>query len=265
MEIETGLAERLSLLEEKVGKPTPSMPPTPIEARLAKVEAALAQPPTPKRKDRWEKAQVLVSALSPLLTGLTLAFLAYFLTGRITNALAQRKLELDNVTQIRDLLVKMRIGKGEGPTPPQAEMNADALALAAFGPYAVPPLIQLLETGGDVAGEAADKGLRSLLLTYPEETCEQLGRALANRSQAFSWQTHRHLLHLAGDLDCRRQIPLLRSYRALVLGAKDRAGLKRYQERIDAQADPDSIEQLQQEIDRTWTILNRPEEPHGQS
>jgi hypothetical protein len=254
MENEAGLEERLRLLEEKVGKPTP------IEARLAKVEAALAQP---KRKDRWEKAQVVLSALSPLLTGLVLAFLGYLLNGTITNALAARRLELDNVTQMRDLLVRIRVGKGDGQLPSQEEMDANALALAAFGPFSVRPLIQLLQTGGDVGAKAAESGLRSLLLTYPDETCEQLGRALANRSQAFSWQTHRHIVRLTGDLDCRQQIPILDAYRALVLAAKEPAGLKRYQDAIDPAAGPDNIDELQQELDRTSTILHRQEAPRA--
>jgi hypothetical protein len=248
------LEERVNLLEQKVGKPIP------IEERLAKVEASLAHP---KRKDRWEKAQVVLSALSPLLTGLALAFVGYLLNGTISNALAQRKLELDNVTQMRDLLVKMRIGKGDGQPLPQEEMNADAMALAAFGPYAVPPLIQLLQTGGDVGVEAANQGLRSLLLTYPAETCQQLGRALTNRSQAFLWQTHLRIIRLTGDLDCRGEVKVLQSYRVLLTGAKDRAGLKRYQEEIDPAAEPDSIEQLEQDLDRTLTILKRQEEPRG--
>ncbi len=37
-----------------------------LEERLAKVEGSLAQP---KRKDRWEKAQVVLGALTPLITG----------------------------------------------------------------------------------------------------------------------------------------------------------------------------------------------------
>jgi len=183
------LEERLALLEQKVGKPTP------IEDRLAKVEASLGQP---KRKDSWEKAQVIMSALSPLLTGLLLAFVGYLLNGTINNALEQRKLELGNVTQMRDLLVRLRTVNGSGQALSQEEMDADAMALAAFGPYAVPPLIQLLQTGGDVGVQAADKGLHSLLLTYPAEACVPLGRALANRSQAFSWQTHLRILRLAG-------------------------------------------------------------------
>jgi hypothetical protein len=246
------LEERLSRLEQKVGKPTP------VEERLAKLEAAAGQP---KRKDRWEKAQVVLSALSPLLTGLALAFVGFLLNGTITNALAQRKLELDNVTQMRDLLVRIRVGKGDGQPLSREEMDANAMALAAFGPYSVPPLIQLLQTGGDVASEAADKGIKSLLLTYPKETCEQLGRALANRTQAFSWQTHLRILRLMGSLDCKGQVTVLRSYRALLAAAGDRAGLKRYQESVDPAAERDSVDQLKGELERTLTFVERPKEP----
>jgi hypothetical protein len=250
------LEERVNLLEQKVGKPAP------VEERLAKMEAALAKP---KHKDPWEKAQVVLSALSPLLTGLALVFVGYLLNGTITNALAQRKLELDNVTQMRDLLVRIRIGKGDGQPLSREEMDANAMALAAFGPYAVPPLIQLLQTGGDVGTEAADKGLKSLLLTYPAETCEQFGRALANRSQAFSWQTHLRILRLTGNLDCKGQLAVLRSYRTLLVAASDRTGLKRYQESVDPAAELDSIDQLKQELLRTLTILERQEEPGERS
>jgi len=249
-----GLEKRLALLEQKVGKPTP------IEDRLAKVEASLGQP---KRKDPWEKAQVILAALSPLLTGLLLALVGFKLNGTINNALEQRKLELGNVTQMRDLLVRLRTGNGNGQPLSQEEMEANAMALAAFGPYAVPPLIQLLQTGGDVGVRAADKGLHSLLLTYPGETCQQLGRALANRSQAFSWGAHLRVLRLMGTLDCRGEARVLRSYGALLASASSRAGLQRYQESVDPAADLDSIDQLKKELARTSTLLGRPEEPHG--
>jgi hypothetical protein len=249
-----GLEERLARLEEKVGRPIP------VEERLAKVEAAVAQP---KRKDRWEKAQVVLAALSPLVTGIALAFVGYLLNGTINNALEQRKLELGNVTQMRDVLVRLRTGGANGQPLSQEEMNANTLALAAFGPYSVPPLIQLLETGGDVGAEAAEGALRSLLLTYPAETCAQLGRALANRSQAFSWRAHLRVLRLMGALDCRGEAGVLRSYGALLAGASDRAVLQRYQESVDPAADLDSIAQLKKELDRTSTIIGRQEGPHG--
>jgi hypothetical protein len=233
-----------------------------LEERLAKVEGSLAQP---KRKDRWEKAQVVLGALTPLITGLTLAFVGYLLNGTINNALEQRKLELGNVTQMRDLLVRMRMGSGNGQPLSEAEMDADTMALAAFGPYAVPPLVQLLQTGGDVGVSAAEKGLRSLLLTYPAETCEQFGRVLANRSQAFSWQTHLHILRLAGDLDCRAQVGILHSYGSLLKEAGDRTGLKRYQDAVDPAAELDSIDQLRTELARTLIILERQEEPGGRT
>src|SRR4051794_8539616 len=134
MDETASLEARLTLLEEKVGRPVP------LADRLGKVEAALAQP---KRKDRWEKAQVILLALAPLLTGVLLALVGYLLNGTINKALEQRKLELANVTQMRDLLVRLRTGNGNGNGQPlsEEEMNADAMALAAFGPYSVPPLI----------------------------------------------------------------------------------------------------------------------------
>jgi hypothetical protein len=254
MDETASLEERLTLLEEKVGRPVP------LADRLAKVEAAVAQP---KRKDRWEKAQVVLSALAPLLTGVLLALVGYLLNGTINKALEQRKLELANVTQMRDLLVRMRTGNGNGQPLSEEEMNADAMALAAFGPYSVPPLIQLLQTGGDVGVRAANAGLRSLLLTYPVETCEQLGRALDNRSQAFSWQTHLRVVRLMGDLDCRPQAETLRSYRSLLATASHRAGLQQYQQAVDPTADLDSIDQLNKELTRALSILERPEASHG--
>jgi hypothetical protein len=255
----SALEERLTLLEEKVGKPAP------IEQRLAKVEASFAQP---KRKDPWEKAQVVLGALSPLLTGLALAFVGYLLNGTINKALEERKIELGNVTQMRDLLVHMRsadTAEGSEKRPSQAEMDADAMALAAFGPYSVPPLIQLLQTGGDVSAQAAEKGLRSLLLTYPAETCEQFGRVLANRSQSFSWQVHLHILRLAGSLDCREQVGILKSYDSLLPASNDRAGLKRYQDSVDPAADFDSVDQLKAELGRALAILERQEAPRGRT
>jgi hypothetical protein len=242
------LDERLTRLEEKVGKPVP------IEERLAALEAAVSRP---KGKNAWEKAQIILQALAPVLAGVVVAVAGYLLTGRITNALGQRQLELGNITQMRDILVRLETGKADGKDLVQEEMNANATALAAFGSYAAPSLIELLRQGGDVKVRAAETGLESLALSDPAAACAQLGRVLANRTQAFPWQAHLHVLRLAGTLACRDMLGALRAYRALLTTGDDRTRLDAYKAAIDPAAELDSLEQLAAELDRAEKLLGK--------
>ena len=61
----------------------------------------------------------LVCRCSPLFehAPVALAFVGYLLNSTLSNALEQRKLELGNVSEMRDLLIRLRAGNGAAGHP----------------------------------------------------------------------------------------------------------------------------------------------------
>src|SRR4029450_127162 len=66
-----------------------------LTARIDKLEAP-GDPSAPRKKSPWEIYQLV----PPLLQALILAILAYFLTGRVTNAIQREQLDLSGVNGI---------------------------------------------------------------------------------------------------------------------------------------------------------------------
>ena len=116
------------------------------ETRLRRIEEELKKL-QPKRKDGWEKLQ----ALTPLVSGVLLAFVGYFLTGSVNNAIQRQQLQLSNVKEMRELLAQLE-------TADSNQADVAAFTLSAFGRPAVPPLMAALLSGGE--GTCACRGAR---------------------------------------------------------------------------------------------------------
>src|SRR5438128_110 len=114
--------ERIAYLESKIG----AVPPW--EDRLKSVESAVA---ARSGKDFWDKLQ----AFSSVLSGLVIFGVGWWLNDKVNHALEAKKVELEYVKDMRDLLV------GFGNAETQSVADANAIALAAYGEAAIGPLL----------------------------------------------------------------------------------------------------------------------------
>jgi hypothetical protein len=226
------LEERLRCREEQV-------------QRLEDVQ----QKSRPKSKDFWDIVQIFSGWLTPL----TLAFVGFY----INSTLQKPQLELSNAKEIQGLLAKL-----DDPNVTKNDADAAAITMATFGTYSIGPLISVLQTGGDVRVPAAEKGLRIVGITNPEPACDRLVGVLNNRTQLFTWMTHKSVIRLLGDLNCQSSRSGLGSYRTLIQQAKTPDGLVHYQRavRVDASA-PLDIDVLIQELETTQEKLDNAKSP----
>jgi len=215
------------------------------EARLRQLEERI-ETLQPKRKDAWEKLE----ALMPLVSGVLLAIVGYFLTGAVSNAIQRQQLQLSNVTQMRDLLAQLNTADSD-------QADAAAFTLAAFGRPAVAPLMAALLAGGDVRAPAAERALRAIGLSDPAAVCESTSKVLDNRTGRFPWVAHLSAIRLLGDLECRAARGSVEAYAEALSAIKSPNDVSRFAARVDSDPPLDfaAIEQLQAETERTLRIL----------
>lgn len=213
------LEERVTQLEQAVRDQR-----TPIEARVAELEAQ-ARALKPRHKDGWEKLQ----AMSGLLTAAVTIAVGYWLTGSVNLALEQRKLESANVEKMRDLITKFN-----DPSVSEADAEALGLTLAAFGEFAVPPLVAALGTNTQRRAAAAEKALLAVALTDRAAVCKALVQVLDNRARVYTRLMHRRSIRVLGQLECDGPAQrALADYLRLLLGAHGEAGLQAYAATLD--------------------------------
>src|SRR4030095_12593964 len=90
----------------------------------------------------------------PYIGGLVVLLVGFWIKDSVTLALQREQLNLAYAQQMRDLVKDF----DESSTPTDADRNA--IGLAMFGKYAIVPLLERLESGGDVLPLAAQRGLR---------------------------------------------------------------------------------------------------------
>jgi hypothetical protein len=178
-----------------------------MEKRLANLERG--------HKDFWDKLGVFM----PLIQALLLASVGYYLTDSVNQTLRERELELSNVKEMRESLVKIY-----SPGVDRAELTASALALTAFGRYAVAPLIIALESGAN-QNIAAEQSLRALGTSRPDLVCRPVTRIVENRSQGYSVEALLSAVRLARTLDCREAESGIDGLRSLLSGGTVEEGL----------------------------------------
>lgn len=220
-----------------------------IEERLASLDGAVAELKK-KRKDAWEKFQ----ALSPFVTAVVVAVLGYALNRTVNDALQEQQLLVSNVKEMRELL--LQVGSEE-VTPEKAKTTA--LTLAAFGRHAIPPLVNILDTGGEVRGPAAEQGLRAVGLTDRKASCDRMLSVAADANALYTWTTHRFAIRLLGELGCENGAsPAMKDLEDIVRGAPQ--GLRealRDGDRLDDRKLGEVAQQLGDELTRTATRLRR--------
>ena len=202
-------------------------------------------------RDAWDKLQ----ALSPLITGLVLALVGYFLTGSVNQAIQKSQLQFNYVKEMRELLAKM----GDAKTTLD-EAKTTAVALASFGAYAIPPLLNEIQSGEMNRPAAAEIGLRTVALADPQRACPALARILENRTAAYNWFTHRAAIRILGNANCQDAQSGLLQYQARVnAAASSDSGFKALQATIAGEPvfTREFVDELKKEVDRSLKLLEQ--------
>jgi hypothetical protein len=191
----------------------------------------------------------VLGVLSPIVSGVVVALVAYFLTGSVTAALQREELQLSNVTEMRDLLLRL-----EGPK--DEEWRAAAFTLSAFGAPAVTPLVTALATADQVRAPIIESALRGIGLTHPDAVCAPMTTVIDNRTGRFSYAMHHAAIRLIGDLACTAAAPALERYEAIVKRAVE-GDLNEYSALVDAATPPSplAVAVIQEDVTRTTGIL----------
>ena len=168
---------------------------------------------------------------APLLTPIVVALIGLFATIVIKGAIEERRLELSQLTAIRELMVNL-----VAPETNIATAEATAVALSTFGPPAIVPLIYELQADGQTRPLAAGKGLRTLAFQHSDQVCSTLVQVLENRSRLFAWKMHRRTITLVGQIGCTDAVPVLHRYQTML---KSDDAIDQYKATVSEVPEPD--------------------------
>jgi hypothetical protein len=217
-----------------------------LECRVERIEKATA-PPEPKKRD----ALGIIQILGPLVTPIVAGILGYSLITTVNLSLQRQQLQLSGAKEMQSLLADLA-----NPDTSLEKAEASAIALSAYGRFAIIPLINELEAKTLNSQIAAQMGLHAIGVQDHDETCKQLTKTIDNRTRLYSWITHRYSLRLLGELGCRQAIPSLQAYKT-VLGSGTENSVKTYANLVSDGNPPtlESVNNLKTEIDRSLEIL----------
>ncbi|MCI0615988.1 hypothetical protein L0244_23635 [bacterium] len=220
-----------------------------IDARLKELQKKV-EGLQPKKRDNWEKMQMIASIISPLIT----FFLGFYFINLVNQGIERQKVHVSNVSQMQDLLKELR-----DPTTPAEEAETAAIALSAFGPAAITPLLNLIQSGEANSVIAGETGLRAIGMTDQALTCQRLKKVIRSRSPLYSWFTHRSAIHLIGDLSCRDALIPIEEYETLLKNSITDNGLAEFKQfvRDNPTVTAESIDLLQKDVERTKKILRK--------
>ncbi len=214
--------------------PDPSAPVTHVihGASTVIVQVAAPEKPTSPRpkKAPWD----FYLGVQPLLQAALIAGLGFWFTGQVTNAIQKRQLELNNVKEMQGLLAKLY----EGGSADQ--LAATVSALTAFRDYAVPPLVNLMQSSDPIKRTAAETGLRTVALSDSAAVARQLLRVVAARNRLCSWRLLESSVRLLGELGCREALGPLRELRERVSGPSRVAAMQALAAITNPDAPPDT-------------------------
>jgi hypothetical protein len=218
-----------------------------LDARLKSIEGDLRKVKGGSSVRDW------LQTLGPYIGGLVVLFVGYWIKDSVTFALQREQLDLSYVQQMRDLVKTF----DESVTPAAADANA--LGLALYGKYAVMPLVERLESGGDVLPLAALRGLQLVGFQDPVGACVKFRHIINDHTRRFRWQTHKTLIEVIGQSECVDARADLEKYRAALaqLGS-DEKQLRVFAQRYSSWEgfDAESVGELTQEIERALVIMS---------
>jgi hypothetical protein len=219
-----------------------------LDARLKTIEGDLRKVKGGSSLRDW------LQTLGPYIGGLVVLLVGYWIKDSVTLALEREKLNLAYAQQMPALLKTL----DESDSQQVADRNA--VALAMYGKYAISPLLDRLELGGDVLPLAAQRGLRIVGFQDSVEACPTFRRVINDRTHRFKWQTHKTLIRVIGQSECADARADLESYRAALaqLGSDD-TRLQAFAQRYSTADgfDAETVSSLTSEIDRALAIIGQ--------
>jgi hypothetical protein len=218
--------------------PQPAADPS-LEERVKALETKAEQKPG---KDVWDKLQ----AISGFVSGLVLAVIGYYFTDSMNLRLQERQFQFSSAKDMQDLLTKLN-----DPTVSLENKQSTALVLAAFGKYAIDPLVNQMQSGDANRLVAAEAGLRAIGHSDPQSTCDELQRVIENRTQIFSWYTHRSATRLLRETGCRDTLPALDGYAPVLADAQKFASVVH----PDYQPTEESLDLMREELKQARASL----------
>ena len=231
---------RLTNLEQKVDSWLA------VDARLKAIEDSIKKiNPNPKSSLRdW------LQTLSPFITAIAVFIVGFVLKDSVSLALQREDLDLKYVKDVRDLI------EGFDKAQEQSSADANAIALAMYGRFAIVPLIERLQ-GGDVAQLAAQRGLILVGANEPQAVCAAYTRLLRDPARRYIWQTHKVVIRLIAVSECVPNSPTLDAYLAELNGLADPQRLAVFSQRFyNAEAfDAEGVDALRKQAEQSLAIL----------
>jgi hypothetical protein len=208
-----------------------------------KVEALKTQP-----KSFVDRLSAWSALLTPIITGV----IGFWFVGSVNLRLDVEKTRVANLAQIEGLIKEMRDSSASSATA-----EAAAQTLAAFGPVAITPFLNLLQIGEPNLVNATETGLRATGMGFPKETCERMIAVLQNRTPLYSWETDRIAARIVGDLHCKKALAPLSSLKELL--PKNAAAIPTFLPYVSETNPPtiENVRELDAEIDRAVKIIKQ--------
>lgn len=224
---------------------------TRVIEELAAALSASRKDGAERKKSRWARFWEFVQpVLTTLIPGLVLFAIGYLFLDSAKQRLEERQLGTENAKEVRDLIKEMLRDDIDSRTA-----DSTALAIAAFGRYAVVPLVTVLQAGGESRVLAAEKGIRATALLDRPYTCGVLAEVLGNRSRGFTLLAHKNVIRTADRIGCDddKWRKSLMAYGQLLA-----AGDQRYAEAVDtSDANPGQIQSLRGDVDNALKRLGK--------
>jgi len=202
-------------------------------------------------KDRWDKLQVI----APFVTAVVVAVIGYILNYSVNQGFQRSQLQFNYVKEMQELLAKL----GDSKTTPEEAMTT-AVALAAFGSYSIPPLLNEIQSGQTNRQMAGEYGLQAVALADPKDACPALGRVLENRTAAYNWFTHRAGIRIIGSANCQTMRSVIAQYQArLSTAASSADAFTAFQATLahEPAVTKETVDQLKSETDKTLNLLDQ--------
>lgn len=192
----------------------------------------------------------ILGALTPFLSAILVAYLAYGLKDSVDQALAKEELHINSVSEMKDMLVTLR--KADVT---KEEASAAALTLAAFGHYAIPSLMITLGEADDVRAPAAEQGLEAVAASEPRPVCTRLEATIAERNGRHHYMTHLAALRLLGIIPCPTARQAVTDYTTDVDQLTTAAAIEKYSSRYRRPLTVENVEELRAQLAQTSTLL----------
>jgi hypothetical protein len=177
-----------------------------LVSRLEAIESKL------QKQDGRSAMSWILDVCKTLLPSIVLAVLGFALKDSVDQALRQREIQLAAVKEMESLVPDLQKTDLD-----QVNAEAKAAQLAAYGRYAVPFFVNILEVGNQYAQAGAKDGLRMVARSEPDQVCMTLRSVIQNRTGLYQWQTHLAALKILGQAGCKESCREVVKYRDTML------------------------------------------------